>query len=116
MDLLRKVDDKKVKLVASHHPLREHPLDRKRSRTAGGPDGFRELALAGMDLFLHGHLHRHTMTCIPVGSRDVCEVGASTALSDRERFGAAGYNLIDVEERRWELEVKVWRNGAYGTL
>ncbi len=106
----------KFKIVATHHPLRQHPLDPVRSRTAGGPEGFQVLAEAGMDMLLHGHLHRHTLTKVAADDRDVYELGASTALSNRERSGPAGYNLVDIDRGNWELRVKVWRDGVYTTL
>jgi 3',5'-cyclic AMP phosphodiesterase CpdA len=115
VSLLRERNDDKFKIVATHHPLRQHALDPKRSRTSGGPAAFIRLAQAGMRMLLHGHLHRQTVTCVSTEGREVWEVGASTVLSNRERAGPAGFNLIDVDQGRWNLEIKVWKSGRYVT-
>jgi 3',5'-cyclic AMP phosphodiesterase CpdA len=96
-------------IVACHHPLRPHALDRRRSTTARGIAAFAELAAAGMDVLLHGHLHRASKTC--VGS--ICEVAANTALSDRERGGPAGYNVVDVGGNNWRAVSVRWDGRRY---
>jgi 3',5'-cyclic AMP phosphodiesterase CpdA len=101
-------------IVGCHHPFHQHPLDPVRSRTHGGTAAFDRLSAAGMDLLLHGHLHRTDCRCFPTSTdREVCEVCANTALSNRERGGPAGYNIVDVENRRWQLAVKAWTGKAY---
>jgi 3',5'-cyclic AMP phosphodiesterase CpdA len=103
----------RLRIVASHHPLRAHPLDAKRSRTNGGERAFCELATAGMDVLLHGHLHRQSSACVAFQGEQVCEISANTALSDRERAGPAGYNVLDIDRRQWALTVRSWRDGEY---
>lgn len=94
--LLKSQAKGRLAIVACHHPLRPHILDVRRSTTARGPEAFQELAAAGMRVLLHGHLHRTSKTCIEAPAGNVCEICANTALSDRERSGAAGYNILDV--------------------
>ncbi len=100
-------------IVACHHPLRRHSLDVRRSTTRRGPLAFAELADAGMRILLHGHLHRASRTCIAVNGVEVCEVCANTALSDRERAGPAGYNILDVQNGTWTLTVAHWYDRHY---
>lgn len=112
----RLVHEKKrdrVAIVACHHPLRPHAQDMRRSSTAGGPKAFRLLAGAGMDVLIHGHLHRASRVCVNVDGRQACEVCANTALSDRERAGPSGFNIIDVADRRWGLTVVNWNGERY---
>lgn len=111
--LLREKRGDRLAVVACHHPLRRHALDVRRSVTRRGPEAFNELAAAGMRLLLHGHLHRSSRSCVAAPGGEVCEVCANTALSDRERSGPAAYNIIDVEDGRWKLDVMQWRDGHY---
>ncbi len=101
-------------LVASHHPLQRTDLDSRRSRTSGGAQAFETLALAGMDILLHGHLHRAMSRCRRIADREVCEIGSTTALSDRERDGTSGYNILDIASGVWRLSVVRWQDGRYG--
>jgi 3',5'-cyclic AMP phosphodiesterase CpdA len=111
--LLQQKKNGRVAIVAGHHPLRPHKLDIRRSATAGGPKAFDILGSAGMDVLIHGHLHRASRVCIDLRGREVCEVCANTALSDRERAGPSGFNMLDVADGRWGLTVVSWRDGAY---
>jgi 3',5'-cyclic AMP phosphodiesterase CpdA len=97
-------------IVACHHPLRPHALDRRRSTTARGIAAFTELAAAGMQVVLHGHLHRASKTCVD----GACEIAANTALSDRERGGPAGYNVIDIASGGWRALSVRWDGKRYG--
>lgn len=100
-------------IVACHHPLRPHALDPRRSTTARGQAAFAELAAAGMSVLLHGHLHRASKTCVGPKESEVCEVAANTALSDRERSGPAGYNILDVDKDGWRVVSVRWQNRRY---
>jgi 3',5'-cyclic AMP phosphodiesterase CpdA len=111
--LLRDRLQGRLGIVACHHPLRRHALDGRRSTTARGPEAFAALADAGMRVLLHGHLHRSSRTCLDVGGAEVCEICANTALSDRERAGPAGYNILDIEGSAWKLTVMNWQERRY---
>ena len=104
----------RVGIVASHHPLHPHPNDPVRSRTAGGPAAFDKLSSAGMDLLLHGHLHRADRRCFQSpGTLEACQVCANTALANRERDGPSGFNIIDAEGRNWVRTVLAWSGDHY---
>lgn len=100
----------RLAVVACHHPLCPNPVDGRRSATAGGPAAFAALADAGMDILLHGHLHRALVRRHDAGPAEIC---ANTALSDRERDGASGYNTILIGSGNWQLSTVSWRDGAY---
>lgn len=104
----------RLAIVACHHPLCFDPIDGRRSMTGGGPAAFQELAAAGMDILLHGHLHRAVTRRHTVEGRVVFEICANTALSDRERDGASGYNLVTVDAEKWQLSSVGWRDSLYG--
>jgi len=111
--LIRERAGGRLAVVICHHPLRPHALDVRRSETARGPEAFAELAAAGMRLLLHGHLHRSSKSCVEAVGATVCELCANTALSDRERAGTAGYNIIDVADGDYGVTTAVWTGSAY---
>lgn len=111
--LLKEKLQGRLGIVACHHPLRPHALDIRRSTTARGPQAFEELAAAGMRLVLHGHLHRTSKVCVEVAGLAVCELCANTALSDRERSGAAGYNIVDVTAHDYTVTAIGWDGEHY---
>ncbi|MBV9990347.1 MAG: metallophosphoesterase [Alphaproteobacteria bacterium] len=110
LDALRTRKAGRLAIVACHHPLCPNPVDGQRSRTSGGPAAFAALAEAGMDILLHGHLHRALVRRHAEGPTEIC---ANTALSDRERDGASGYNAIVAESGNWQLSTVSWRDGVY---
>lgn len=114
--LLREKLEGRLGIVACHHPLRPHSLDIRRSTTARGLHAFDELAAVGMRLLLHGHLHRTSKACVEVAGSLVCELCANTALSDRERAGAAGYNIIDVTAQSYTVTAVSWDGEHYALL
>lgn len=109
-DALRSRKGGRLAVVACHHPLCPNPVDGRRSATAGGPAAFAALAEAGMDILLHGHLHRALVRRHAMGPAEIC---ANTALSDRQRDGASGYNAILIGSGTWQLSTVSWRDGAY---
>ena len=113
VEILREKVGGRLGVVVCHHPLRSHVLDVRRSTTARGPEAFAELASAGMKLLLHGHLHRSSRSCVEVLGGSVCELCANTALSDRERAGAAGYNIVDVDGLDYTVTATRWTGDRY---
>lgn len=112
-DTIRTRKNGRLAAIICHHPLLQNPFDPRRSRTAGGREAFLLLADAGMDIVLHGHLHRVASECLSHDGREVCQIGANTALSDRERDGGSGFNLLEIEDGRWALSSFVWHNREY---
>lgn len=108
-DALRARKNGRLAIVACHHPLCPNPTDGQRSATSGGPAAFKALAEAGMDILLHGHLHRAVVR-EHAGATEIC---ANTALSDRERDGASGFNVIAIESGTWHLAILRWKDGCY---
>ncbi len=114
--ILRTRRGNRLGIVACHHPLRAHPDDPRRSRTRGGEQALGILAEAGMDILLHGHLHRWSVMQVMKGTRRVTEICANTALSDRERHGGSGFNLLSVREGQPLLDRHVWDGQTYRAL
>lgn len=112
-EILRQRRKGRLGIVVCHHPLRRHPLDRWRSGTARGTEAFAELAGAGMEVLLHGHLHRTSRMYQRTGTAEVCEICANTALSDRERDGPGGYNILDVARGCYQAVSVRWQNRCY---
>lgn len=105
---LARVPADRVRIAVTHHPLSPDVADPRRSRVRGAPSALSALAGAGVSVMLHGHLHRPRVDVVSVGGRQVVMVGAATALSDRERGGGSGFNVIEVDggeisvaESRW---------------
>lgn len=101
------------KIVTCHHPLLPDDADPRRSRTKGGPEAFRRLAHAGMDMLLHGHLHRQKARMVVNEGHPVTITGASTALGDRERGEPSGFNLIAVDGRVSQVTAMRWDGLAF---
>ncbi len=106
-----------LRVVACHHPLLPQTRDPQRSRTRHGRDAFSRLAAAGLDVLLHGHLH-NSVACREVWQdRSVKIIGANTALSERERGGGSGFNIIDLAGGEAEVHPHVWdENGHYRAM
>jgi 3',5'-cyclic AMP phosphodiesterase CpdA len=105
---LKRSEPSAFRIVTCHHPLLMESHDTQRSRTRNGPHAFHELAKAGMDMLLHGHLHRQKSRMVTCEGRNVTIVGAGTALGDRERGEPSGYNLIAVSGHAAEVMPLRW--------
>jgi 3',5'-cyclic AMP phosphodiesterase CpdA len=112
-DVLRKERKYRLGIVACHHPLTRTETDLRRSRTKGGDWAASQLADAGMTILLHGHLHRPLVRRLHAGGHEIVELGANTALSDRERAGPAGFNVIDIVDWHWTATHRLWIDRKY---
>jgi len=110
---LRQAPKDAFRIVACHHPLLMEAADPKRSRTRNGPHAFHALAKTGMDMLLHGHLHRQKVRVVACEGRDVTIVGAGTALGDRERGEPSGFNVIRLEGGRAGVTAMRWNGRAF---
>lgn len=103
-------NDSRMKLVACHHPLLAKQDDRK-NPTIGGDLAFAELAAAGADAVLSGHVHQPFDMMRSRAAHTVRMIGAGT-LSTRLRGVAPSFNVvtissgqkIKVERRDFSLE------------
>ncbi|HEX2594181.1 MAG TPA: metallophosphoesterase [Rhizomicrobium sp.] len=100
-------------IVTCHHPLLPEAADLRRSHTKGGPEAFRNLAHAGMNMLLHGHLHRQKARIVNCDGRHVTIAGASTALGDRERGEPSGFNLIAVNGSSAPVTAMRWDGSTF---
>ena len=89
-----------VILVAAHHPLIDVGLTEP-TRTHGGAAALEQLAAAGADAVLTGHVHYPFDRPVERAGRTVRLIGAGT-LSKRLRHSPPAFNEIRVEGRRFE--------------
>jgi len=101
------------RIVACHHPLLAEDADLQRSRTKNGPMAFHILAKAGMDMLLHGHLHRQKARTVACEGREVIVIGAGTALGDRERGEPSGFNFISIKNCTATVSAMRWNGTTF---
>ena len=104
LELTRAAPADHVVLVACHHPLIEAGT-RSSARTQGGPAALEQLAAAGADAVLTGHVHDPFDVAHPVAARTVRLIGAGT-LSERVRDTAPSYNVLRITEGAIALELR----------
>lgn len=86
-------------LVAAHHPLID--TSEHQTRTHGGGAALEQLARAGADAVLTGHVHDPFDVPVERAGRTVRMIGAGT-LSKRTRHSPPAFNEIRAEGRHFE--------------
>ena len=89
-----------VILIAAHHPLIDTGLTEP-TRTHGGAAALVQLAAAGADAVLTGHVHYPFDTPVERAGRTVRLIGAGT-LSKRLRHSPPAFNELRIDGRRLE--------------
>ncbi|ESR23167.1 metallophosphoesterase family protein [Lutibaculum baratangense] len=110
---LSAVPTDRTRIAVTHHPLAPDIADLRRSQVRGAASAVTSLALAGVGIMLHGHLHRPRVDVVDVASRKVVMVGATTALSDRERGGGSGFNVLDIVDGVLTVAESRWNGTSY---
>lgn len=82
-----------LRLVACHHPLVDADT-RSTGSTRGGRKALAELARAGVDAVLSGHVHDAFDRQVEVAGRSIRIIGAGT-LSERLRASRPSYNRLE---------------------
>lgn len=85
-----------IALVACHHPLIDRGDFVARGRTIGGYAALQQLAAAGADAVLSGHVHDPFDVKVAAGGREIRLIGAGT-LSERTRASAPSFNLLTID-------------------
>ncbi|OGS51349.1 MAG: hypothetical protein A3J40_10625 [Erythrobacter sp. RIFCSPHIGHO2_12_FULL_63_10] len=102
--------DPRVKLVACHHPLLPAAEGRK-NPTIRGETAFAELAEAGADAVLSGHIHQPFDQPRSIANHAMRMIGAGT-LSTRLRGAPPSYNVLRIGvDGRIELERRDFLSG-----
>lgn len=112
LQLLHASPERRWTLLACHHPLvdlADHPIQ---GRTRGGARALEQLAAAGVQLILHGHVHIPAVTALPAGARTMLMVGAGT-LSNRVRGEPAGFNSIILSEKDATIDLMVFDGAQF---
>jgi len=112
---LRSAASGAVKVVVTHHPF-DLPASHGEEHLIGGADmAMRQLAEAGADLFLAGHLHvSHvgtTATRYQLGGRSALIVQAGT-MSTRHRGELNTINVLDLAPDRIHIRRYAWAEPA----
>lgn len=93
LEHLHAAGDKRLRLVACHHPLVDAGTHSTGS-TRGGHQALAALAHAGADAVLSGHVHDAFDLDVEAGGHRIRLIGAGT-LSARLRKSPPGYNLLE---------------------
>lgn len=102
------------KIAACHHPLIEVTGGPMTGEVKRGHAATRQLAEAGADLLLSGHVHTAFAHPLPYGEGFVA-VGAST-LSLRERGQPAGFNIIEWDAGCIRVRAEGWTGSHFETI
>jgi 3',5'-cyclic AMP phosphodiesterase CpdA len=105
------------KVVMAHHPFLPPPDDPSPPLVGRSTEALHAADDAGVDLLLAGHLHvgyagevraRHVSA-----RRSMLVSQAGTAISNRHRGEPNAYNVLRVETRRVEFELRVWNGREF---
>jgi 3',5'-cyclic AMP phosphodiesterase CpdA len=103
----------KFKILATHHAFIPPEHDPLAALVGRAPEALSALGECGCHLILAGHLHfGYSGDVRPhheESERSILVVQAGTAVSRRRRKEPNAYNLLTVDGRRLELDVRVWR-------
>lgn len=108
LEHLHAAREKRLRLVACHHPLVDASTHSSGS-TRGGQQALAALAHAGADAVLSGHVHDAFDLSVEAGGHRIRLIGAGT-LSERLRKSPPGYNVLEWSADRG-LEVTVRHRG-----
>ena len=110
--LLKGIDASVVRVLVAHHPFDEPHAGAAFGRARPGPEAVEQLAGAGIDVFLTGHLHvtfaGPTAKRYNIGGRSAIIVEAGTATSTRVRGEPNAFNVVRVERHAIIVEHFVW--------
>jgi 3',5'-cyclic AMP phosphodiesterase CpdA len=115
---LARVSPTKTRFLVCHHPLHLGE-DGEKAGWVGGLERIRER----VDLVLTGHLHQSASEVARIPSPDpgtpqleILLLRAGTAMSSRTRGETNAFNVIRVDRRRIEVEVRRWERDAFAPV
>ena len=106
LDLLRRRPRGAVAIVAAHHPLVDRDDVRSQGRTLNGREALAQLAAAGADAVLSGHVHDPFDAEIIAEGNPIRVIGAGT-LSHRTRATRPSFNQLTIDAGRIETVPRV---------
>ena len=101
-----------LRLFACHHPLLFLPGAPVEGGVRRGVQALKELAAAGVDVILSGHVHNPFVLAAPGCEAGVWAVGAGT-LSRRLRGAPASFTTLVATAESIEVTTQAWAEGAF---
>jgi 3',5'-cyclic AMP phosphodiesterase CpdA len=102
-----------IKIVVTHHPFDLPGLHPEKALVGRARTAMQQLASAGIDLFLAGHLHigrsEPTALRFQIGEGSPLMIQAGTVLSSRIRGEANSFNVIRIEHPNISVSRLAWR-------
>ena len=106
---LRTASSEAARVLICHHPLVELPGAPMTSRVRGGRQAAAQIAGAGVDLVVTGHLHVPFVQPLPFADGLTYAVGAGT-LSLRERGAPPSFNVIEIDGDNLCVTAMAWKD------
>lgn len=104
-----------LRIAVCHHPLMEVVGGPISGKVRCGREAAEDLAKAGVDLVLTGHIHTPFAISLPCGDGLTHAAGAAT-LSLRERGMPAGFNIVTWDEEAITVKAQGWNGSAFEPL
>jgi len=101
-----------LRVLACHHPLVEEVGGPMTGRVRGGRHAAQQLAAAGVDVVMSGHVHTPFVQPLPFGDGLTYAVGAGT-LSLRLRGAPPGFNVIEKLGDELSVTAMAWDGRAF---
>jgi 3',5'-cyclic AMP phosphodiesterase CpdA len=101
-----------LRVFACHHPLLFLPGAPVEGGVRRGDEAMKELARAGVDVILSGHVHNPFVLAAPGCETGVWAIGAGT-LSRRLRGTPASFTTLVASGETLEVTTQAWIDGAF---
>lgn len=105
LGMLRDTPKDDLAIIAAHHPLIDRDDLRSRGRTLGGARALSQLAAAGANVVLSGHVHDPFDAVIDADGHPIRVIGAGT-LSHRTRASRPSFNILTIDQGRLDVTVR----------
>ncbi len=111
--------DEVARIIVTHHPFLAPPGQSNEDVVHGAVEALKIFSDAAVDLLLAGHLHSsyqgdpRTAEIAMSASNKMLSVQAGTATSGRVRREANAFNMIHIQKRQIQIEVRRWRDEVF---
>lgn len=101
------------RILVSHHPIVSAFVTPKKTKTFGARDALIRLNEMQVELVLSGHIHHAAISTFGDADHTTIYLSASTALSTRLRDQQNGYNIIDIDHEKMDIEIHDFSKGDF---